>query len=289
MPSLFFHTFFVGRSMNTNEISRVDVAINYAVDELSKSDAVIAQIQSEYMQIVVDGPHDNAGFATADAALKRMVRLRNDVDKQRKELKKDSVRYGKAVDGEAKRIQALIEPIELHLKTQSDIVRLEQKRLEVVEENRRREEVRGWIERLNEIGAPVNPDQLNGMTPEDFGWHLKAAKSEADKRDAERADFEKQQAELQAEREAMQAEREAVQAARDELAAEREKIAAERKADIAVESQSMSMTEQLTVRVELDDFAAGVAWLDIPDSLLAYDWQIRNALRTASDAIKEIV
>jgi len=191
--------------MNTIEVSRVDAAINYAVEKLSESDAVIAQIKAEYMQITVESPQDQAGFETASTALKRMSRLRIDVEKTRKELKKDSVRYGKTVDGEAKRIQSEIEPIETHLKTQADVVRLEQKRLEIVEENRRREEIREWISRLNEIGAPVNPDALNVMSREDFKWHFLTAKSEADKRTEERAEFKKQQAELQAERDELAA------------------------------------------------------------------------------------
>lgn len=190
--------------------NRVDAAIENAVIELKESDAIIEQLRDEYMAIKVDNPQDDAGFKTATTALKRMVRLRNQVEKKRKELKADAVRYGKAVDGEARRLQTLIEPIEAHLKTQADIVRLEQKRLEVEAENKRREEVRGWIKMLNDIGAPVDPDALKMMKPADFEWHYRTAKSEADKRNAEREQLEKDRAEIaaaKAELEALRAEK----------------------------------------------------------------------------------
>ena len=133
------------------EISRVDAAIDHAVSEIAKTDAAIEQVREDYLSLIVSSPQDQAGYQSAETALKKMVRIRTTVEKTRKALKADSVRYGKAVDGEAKRIREAIEPIEEHLKTQCDIVRLEEARQAVAAENARRDEVNGWVEQLKEF------------------------------------------------------------------------------------------------------------------------------------------
>ena len=303
------------------EISKVDAAIDYAVEELRQSDVVLDQISEEYSQIVVASPQDDAGFETASTALKRMVRLRNEVEKKRKELKADSTRYGKAVDAEARRIQGLIEPIETHLKTQCDVVRLEQKRLEVEAENKRREQVRGWIDRLNDIGAPVNPDALNVMTADDFEWHFKAALADAEKRNAVQAELEaelekhrqaveqereKHRAELEelrklreaervaleeltrAEREAEQAELarlKQIEAERKEAEEEARRIA-EKKAD--EEARQKREAELKPIREQLEEVARSIEFIEIPEALDNYAEIIDQIIDSAAEQIRRL-
>ena len=71
------------------EVSRVDSAIEHAISEIAKTDAAIEQIREEYLQLVVAGPQDQAGFKSAETALKKVVRIRTSVEKTRKELKAD--------------------------------------------------------------------------------------------------------------------------------------------------------------------------------------------------------
>jgi hypothetical protein len=183
------------------ELSRVDAAIDHAVSEIAKTDAAIEQVREDYLALVVTSPQDQAGYQSAETALKKMVRIRTSVEKTRKALKADSVRYGKAVDGEAKRIREAIEPIEEHLKTQCDIVRLEEARQKVAAENARRDEVAGWVAELSDLGWPVDLPALQRMTAEEFGFTLLSAKRAYSEREAERVEL----AELRAEK----AEREA--------------------------------------------------------------------------------
>jgi len=299
------------------EISKVDAAIDYAVEELRQSDVVLDQIGEEYSQIVVASPQDDAGFETASTALKRMVRLRNDVEKKRKELKADSTRYGKAVDAEARRIQGLIEPIETHLKTQCDVVRLEQKRLEVEAENKRREQVRGWIDRLNDIGAPVNPDALNTMTADDFEWHYRAALADAEKRNAVQAELE---AELEKHRQAVEQEREKHRAELEELRklreaervaleeltrAEREaeqaelarlkQIEAERKearriAELKADEEARQKREAelKPIREQLEEVARSIEFIEIPEALDNYAEIIDQIIDSAAEQIRRL-
>jgi hypothetical protein len=177
------------------EISRVDAAIDHAVSEIAKTDAAIAQVRDEYMELVVTGPQDQEGYKSAEVALKKVVRMRTSVEKKRKELKADSVRYGKAVDGEARRIRELIEPIEEHLKKQCDIVRLEEARQQVAAENARRDEVNGWVRELSELGYPVDLPALQRMTADEFGFVRLSAKKRFAEQQAERQELEDLRAE----------------------------------------------------------------------------------------------
>ena len=183
------------------EVSRVDSAIEHAISEIAKTDAAIEQIREEYLQLVVAGPQDQAGFKSAETALKKVVRIRTSVEKTRKALKADSVRYGKAVDSEAKRVREAIEPIEEHLKTQCDVVRLEEARQKVAAENARRDEVNGWVAELSELGWPVDLPALQRMTAEEFGFLRLSAKKAYQERQAERDELEQLRAE-KAQREA---------------------------------------------------------------------------------------
>ena len=63
--------------------------------------------------------HDMKMARTARLALKE---IRVNADKKRKELKEDSLRYGKAVQGVYNVIEFLIAPIEKHLQEQEDFV-----------------------------------------------------------------------------------------------------------------------------------------------------------------------
>jgi hypothetical protein len=184
------------------EISRVDAAIDHAVSEIAKTDMAIAQVREEYMALTVTGPQDQDGYRSAEVALKKVVRMRTSVEKKRKELKADSVRYGKAVDGEARRIRELIEPIEEHLKKQCDIVRLEEARQQVAAENARRDEVNGWVAELSELGYPVDLPALQRMTAEEFGFVRLSAKKRFAEQQAERQELEELRAE-KAKREAV--------------------------------------------------------------------------------------
>jgi hypothetical protein len=183
------------------EVSRVDSAIEHAISEIAKTDAAIEQIREEYLQLVVAGPQDQAGFKSAETALKKVVRIRTSVEKTRKALKADSVRYGKAVDSEAKRVREAIEPIEEHLKTQCDVVRLEEARQKVAAENARRDKVNGWVAELSELGWPVDLPALQRMTAEEFGFLRLSAKKAYQERQAERDELEQLRAE-KAQREA---------------------------------------------------------------------------------------
>ncbi len=176
--------------------------MNAALDVVrySITDATIAEMSAKYMGLIVKDPTDEAGFAAAHNARTIVKGKRIEVEKKRVELKADALKYGRAVDAEAKRIKALLQPIEEHLIAQEKIVtdekdrkereaqeKAERERLEAIEQERREEEDR-----------------------------IRAEREAEEKRLAEERE------KLAAERAAMQAERERIEAAQK---AERERLA----------------------------------------------------------------
>jgi len=100
------------------------------------ADDIISGFSDRFLPIKVNGPGDKKGAAEARVARLEVRQVRLDVEKHRKILKADALEWGQKVDGEARRLKGLLEPIELHLQEQEDIVRLHEERLAKEEEAR---------------------------------------------------------------------------------------------------------------------------------------------------------
>lgn len=94
------------------------------------TDAAIAEMGEKYMGLTVKDPTDEAGFKAVHNARVIVKSKRVEVEKMRVGLKADALSYGRLVDTEAKRITALLAPIESHLIGQERIVTDEKKRKE---------------------------------------------------------------------------------------------------------------------------------------------------------------
>lgn len=173
--------------------------------------------------------HDMKMARTARLALKE---IRVNADKTRKELKEDSLRYGKAVQGVYNVIEYLIAPIEKHLQEQEDFV--------AIAEAKRKAELKASREMELQPFAEFVPFGLNlgEMSEEDYAKTLNGAKLQSQakieaeqKAEAERIAKEKAEAEererIKIENEKLKAEAEAKE---KQLAEERAKAEAERKA-----------------------------------------------------------
>lgn len=84
----------------------------------SLADSAIAELSDQYMPLKVKGLTDQDGYEVVRRARFDIRDKRIEVERVRKLLKADALAYGRAVDGEAKRITALLAPIEAHLKGQ---------------------------------------------------------------------------------------------------------------------------------------------------------------------------
>ncbi len=127
------------KSPETGSVVKDDY-IGSALKEYKLSDAVITQLSEEYLPLTIDGLEDTEGYKVVNAARVKVKKLRVNVEKKRKELKAESLAFGKAIDGEAKRITEKLEPIEEHLvKLQADIDNEKQRIAdEIIEAERKR-------------------------------------------------------------------------------------------------------------------------------------------------------
>lgn len=112
-----------------NTITKTDF-ITTELQKFNVSDSAIAEMRDNFLSIRVA---DHTDKFHAEVARNRRIEVKNlrvAVEKKRKELKEDSLRVGSAIDAEAKRITAMLEPIEKHLQEQEDIVAKHQARIE---------------------------------------------------------------------------------------------------------------------------------------------------------------
>lgn len=214
-----------------------------AISEYSPADAAIAQMSEEFMPLFINGVKDREGYKAVHAARMVVKGSRVAVEKKRKELKADALEFGRAVDAEAKRIFALLEPIESHLAAEEDAYKAERERIKREEEERRQAVIRERLEKLHAVGAQLLSADVEQMDDEAFELALATATEAHEERKrkeaeeaAERARLEAEEAEkrrqeeerLRVEREKLEADRAAQREAEEKLAAERRKVEEER-------------------------------------------------------------
>ena len=105
--------------------------------EIKKFDAVtpaIKELSKQYLPLKVSGLVNSEealeSYDKVAKAFRDMVSKRTAVENKRKELKADSITFGKAVDSKAKEITELLSPIENHLKEQKESYERAKKEIE---------------------------------------------------------------------------------------------------------------------------------------------------------------
>jgi chemotaxis protein histidine kinase CheA len=109
----------------------------------------IENLTIKYCQLTINGLEDKEGYDRVHKARMDVRDLRVKIEKKRKELKEDSLAYGRAIDGEAKRINAMIEPIETYLADQEKAIDDEKERIRKAKEEERMAAYRKQIEEEN--------------------------------------------------------------------------------------------------------------------------------------------
>jgi hypothetical protein len=209
-------------------------------------------------QLVVTDVSQTAEMKMAREARLALREIRISADKMRKELKEDSLRYGKAVQGVYNLIEYMIVPIEKHLE--------QQEKFKEIQDAKRKEQLRQQrmqtLEPYREF-VPVYIDLAN-MTDEDFDKTLNGAillfkdKQEAEKRvEEQRLAKEKAEAEererIKLENQRLKAEQEAMQ---QKMAEERAKLEEERrelekKAEIEKQEIAAALREKAKLEAEI--------------------------------------
>jgi len=120
------------------------------------TDAAIAKLNADYMALTVQDASDDNGYKVIKTARMDIVHLRGKVEKTRVALKAESLEYGRRIDGEAKRIMALLEPIETYLTGQERIVDDEKARIKAEAEAKEAERIQVRIDTICAFGASFN-------------------------------------------------------------------------------------------------------------------------------------
>lgn len=111
-----------------NDVAKTDF-ITTELKKFNITDAALAKLEKAYLPLKVENPEDIDNYITCKTAHQEVKKLRVSIDKKRKELKEESLKFGRAVDTEAKRITGKIEKVEEHLLTQRKVVEDEKERL----------------------------------------------------------------------------------------------------------------------------------------------------------------
>jgi chromosome segregation ATPase len=207
-----------------------------ALQQFSIADSAIAKMREDYLPLKIAGVNDDSGFKAVHSARMVVKNHRVEVDKVRKALKADALEYGRKVDGEAKRITALLEPIEKHLTEEEDAYNAEKERI--------RTEARLKAEAEERARAEAEAARLKAEADAEAA-RLKAIQ------DAENARLKAEAEKLAEERRILEAERQKVEAEKKRLAdieaARLRKIEDERIAREAAEKARIE-TEQRIAR-----------------------------------------
>ena len=200
--------------------------VNYSII----TDEAIETLAKRYSPLEII---DSGSYRIVTTALRDVRRYRIAVEKKRKELKKDALEYGRKVDGEARRITGLLEPIETKLSEKKqvadDITRRREEEIVQAEEARIRA-IRFKISDICKLAIG-----LHVLTAEQIGERITRAEA-AEIRYSEFAELTLEAKEAKAEtieviREAfgVQQKLEADQVARDEEDARLKKVRAEQR------------------------------------------------------------
>lgn len=208
-----------------------DENLAQALTKYDVADATIAAWSEEFLQLAITDLDDREQLQRVHKARMVVREARVQVEKTRKALKADALEWGRRVDAEAKRITALLEPIEKHLEAEEDKPAAEKRRLEALEEERRVARLRRRMELLRDAGSPLLPQDVANVSDEDFEATLQRALEAKAQREAEeaerRAEQERHLAEERKRLEQERAEQERVRAAREAEEAVRRKEAQE--------------------------------------------------------------
>lgn len=194
--------------------------------EWRKQDAAIAEMRDKYLPLSINGIDDKDGFKAVHEARMVVKNTRIAVEKKRKELKEDALAYGRAVDSEAKRLTAMLEPIESHLEAEESAVTEAKEKIKRDAEEAKRLLLQQRLDALLACGIVGNPSTTAAMSDVEFNANLATAKAafvEKVKAEAEAA------AKRKAEEESLAAERKRLEEIQRQQKAEADRLAAEQK------------------------------------------------------------
>lgn len=125
----------------TGEILEVEIlapdVVSHALTKYNITEAALADLTNKWKGFTIEGVEDKQGYTEAVEGYRRLKKLRTATEAKRKALKEPFLNAGKQIDAEAKRITAVIEPLENAIKAQVDVIDQKLEALRREEERRR--------------------------------------------------------------------------------------------------------------------------------------------------------
>lgn len=217
-------------------------AILYSVTQ-----ATIQTMRERFSSLKIVDLNDKSGYEQVHKARMECVKARSEIEKTRKQLKAESLEYGRMVDSEAKQLTTAIEEIESQLASQQKRIDDEK---QLIEQRKQDAIVAERIEKLKPYPQTIRSDAvIRSMSNAEFEGYLQEA-IEADKARIERERIAAEQAEakrIEDERIAAElAERKRIQAIEFErMAAEKAELDRQRKEQEAKEAALRAESERL--------------------------------------------
>ncbi len=122
------------------------------IQKLNITDVAIKDLEEKYLVLTINSIEDKETYKVIDKARKHVKSLRVDVDKKRKELNTDALKYQNAINAEAKRVTELLKPIELHLEQEQKTFDAEVERIKQLKAQEELERIKFRTKKLVELG-----------------------------------------------------------------------------------------------------------------------------------------
>lgn len=216
----------------------------YILDNFQNYFSIASEWEQKAKTIVITDESQKTEMKMAREARLFLREKRLDVEKARKQLKEQSLREGKAIDGIANVLKALIEPIEEYLERQEKFAEIkEAERMEVLKIEA---EKQAELERLAKEKAEA--EERERIKLENERLHKEAEERERQmKAEREKAEVEKRALEEKARKEAEERER---------LENENKRIVEEQKRkenEARLEQERIEMEEKANIKKELEE------------------------------------
>lgn len=190
-------------------------------------EAKIAEWAGQYLPLTIDDINDSKALAVVHDARMIVKNARGEIEKRRKALKEDSLRYGREVDSVAKYLTSKLEPIEAHLAEQENKVTQEKERIRQAKLEEARALTQARVDALAAVGYSAAFVECETMSQEAYAERLTKATEAYRVTEQEKAAAEAERLRKQAEEDAQR------KAESDRLAAERAELARIRQAQDA--------------------------------------------------------
>jgi len=132
----------------SNAIAENGTLIEQALKKYNVTDKSLQELEKKCLSVKVFDVDDKKGYAVAKTTKGEVRSIRIQVEKTRKQLKADSLAFGRAVDREAVRITNILTPLEDHLSNQEKIVDDEKERIKAEKEEKLKQKAKARVDVL---------------------------------------------------------------------------------------------------------------------------------------------